>query len=62
MIENEQRKLYLSKITEQSISLTKGFYSLVTIHIMNQEEHHRIMSYAEEHEEFLRKHDAILNR
>ncbi len=45
-----------------AFSVSESNIDKVVKYIMNQEEHHHKMSFAEEYEKFLQKHNVVLNR
>lgn len=45
-----------------AFSVSESNLKKVVDYILNQEEHHRVKSFAEEYEEFLQKHNVVVNR
>jgi REP element-mobilizing transposase RayT len=45
-----------------AFSVSESNIETVEKYILNQEEHHRKMNFTEEYEEFLKKHNVIINR
>jgi len=43
-------------------SVSESIVDKVVKYIMNQEEHHRVRSFAEEYEDFIKKHKVLVNR